>query len=236
MSTQLAIPGSKDFEKPVPFNAGNMLQIALQNNAAIDVIERLVALQEKAEMRQAEAEFNLAMNACQAEIKSVVPDAAGKHNKKYSTYKALDAEIRPVYLRHGLSLSFDAGDCPNPEKVRVVCIVSRGIYNRRYQIDITPDGSGPKGNSVLTKTDADLAANSIGKRRLLRNIFNIVDNEDETLTNGWLMEQIDWIKNCRNADELKRVFGNAFKEAKAQKAANAMLTLVEARDLKAKEF
>lgn len=236
MSTQLAIPGSADFEKPVQFNAANMLQLALQNNAAIDVIERLVALQEKAELRQAEAEFNLAMNSCQSEIKSVVPDAAGKHNKKYATYKALDAEIRPVYLRHGLSLSFDGADCSNPEKVRVVCIVSKGIYNRRYQFDISTDTSGPQGKAVLTKDDADLAANSKGKRRLLRNIFNIVDNEDENLTNGWLMERIDWIKSCRNPDELKKIFNEAFKQAKTDKAANAMLALVEARDKKAQDF
>ena len=44
----------------------DLLSIALQNNAAIDVIERLAALQEKAMMRDAEITFNDALSRVQA--------------------------------------------------------------------------------------------------------------------------------------------------------------------------
>src|SRR5271156_1978567 len=58
----------------VPITMMTLLDRALQNHAAIDVIERLAALQEKAMHRQDEIDFNTAMNAAQAEIGRVAPD------------------------------------------------------------------------------------------------------------------------------------------------------------------
>ena len=43
----------------------NLLSLALQNNAAIDVIERLAALQEKAMLRDAKIGFNDALSRIQ---------------------------------------------------------------------------------------------------------------------------------------------------------------------------
>lgn len=236
MNMQLAIPGAGDFvRQDTPMD---LLSLALQNNAAIDVIERLAALQERSLARQAEIDFNSSLNACQSEIPRIVPDLNNPNaKKKYASYEALDKAVRPVYLKHGFGLSFSTAECPHPDKVRTICRVSHRGHSQNYQIDITADGSGPKGGAMLTRPHADLAANTLGMRRLLRMIFNIVDTaEDEMLTNGWLMERVEWIYNSRNPDELKRIFNEAFKQAKTDKAANAMLILVEARDKKAQDF
>lgn len=220
-----------------------LLQLALKNGAAIDVIERLSALQEKALARQAEKEFNNALSECQSEIPRIVPDINNPQaKKKFSSYEALDKVVRPIYLKHGFSLSFSSPECHNPEKVRTECRVSHsGYHTQVYQIDITSDATGPKGGGFLSRPHADLAANTLGMRRLLRMIFNIVDtSEDEMLTNGWLMERLEWIANCKDLPELGRIFNDAFKEAKKNpdrnQAARIMLLLVEARDKKAKEF
>lgn len=222
----------------VPTSPMGLLTLALQNNAAIDVIERLTALQEKSLARRAEQDYNDALTECQREIPRIVPDLKNpQSNKNYSSYAALDAIIRPIYLNHGFSLSFSTADCPYPDKVRTVCRVSHGDHTQLYQIDITSDGSGPKGGGVMTKPHADLSANTLGMRRLLRMIFNIVDTaEDEMLTNGWLLERLEWIDSCKDQAELDRVFRSAFAEAKESKNGKAMLTIVQAKDKKKVSF
>lgn len=51
-----------------------------------------------------------------------------------------------------------------------------------------------------------------------------------------LDEQMEFLANCRDEQELNRVFTAAFKDAKAVKDAKACLALVEARDKKRGEF
>jgi ERF superfamily len=161
----------------------NLISIALENHAAIDVIERLSALQEKAVARDAEMQFNEAMNAAQSELGRVAPDLDNPQTKsKYASYAALDRKIRPIYTKHGFSLSFDSGDSPLPDTVRVICYVShRGGHTRKYTGPPMPsDGKGAKGGDVMTKTHATGAAMSYGARYLLKYIFNIAVGEEDT--------------------------------------------------------
>lgn len=236
METQLEIPAQESRAlAPIQDQAGfgNLLELAIREKSAIDVIERLVKLQQDAEARRAERQFNVALAQCQKEIPRIVPDLNNPNSKKkYSSYEALDKAIRPVYLAHNFSLSFGTADCPNPEKVRTVCRVSHeGGHSQTYQIDITADGSGPKGGGMLTRPHSDLAANTLGIRRLLRMIFNIVDTaEDEMLTNGWLLPKIQAIEQCKDEESLTATFNEAYKEAKTAKNGNALLALIEARD------
>ena len=158
-----------------------LLSIALSNNSGIDVIERLAALQEKAMLRDAEMQFNEAMNAAQAEIGRIAPDANNPQTKsRYATYAKLDAVLRPIYIKHGFSLSFDSGDSA-PETVIAYCYVShRAGHTRKYQSPPMPaDGKGAKGGDVMTKTHARGSAGSYGMRYLLKMIFNIAIGEDK---------------------------------------------------------
>lgn len=200
-----------------------LLRIALENNAAIDVIERLAALQEKAMARDAEMQFNLAMNAAQAEIVRVAPDLQNTEtHSKYASYAALDRVVRPVYIRHGFSLSFDTADAPFPEYVRTICYVShRDGHTRRYQADIPADGKGPKGGAVMTKTHATGSGMSYGARYLLKYIFNVCVGEDDTDGNGpgmtgadadKLQEWIDSIYSSSSFEELDHTFREAWQK------------------------
>src|ERR1035438_6978237 len=156
----------------------NLLSIALHNNAAIDVIERLAALQEKIMLRDAEIRFNDALSRVQAEVKRVAPDLQNPQtSSRYASYAAIDRVIRPIYTREGMSLSFSHADCPKLDHVRVICFVSLGAYTRNYQIDMPADGKGAKGGDVMTKTHATAAADSYAKRYLIKDIFNIAIGE-----------------------------------------------------------
>lgn len=217
----------------------SLLEVALQNNAAIDVIERLAALQERFLARSAETSFNEAMNAAQAEISRIAPNATNKQtNSKWATYDQLDRFLRPVYIKHGFSVSFNSGESHVPETVLVTCRVShRDGHTREYMAPPIPaDGKGAKGGDVMTKTHASGAAMSYGARYLLKFIFNVAIGEDDNdgNTNGELTEQLEWLDNAKDHDELIRLFKQAY--AKFEDNSAALKLLVAAKNRKKKEF
>jgi hypothetical protein len=212
----------------------NLLALALRNNAAIDVIERLAALQEKAMAREAEICFNEGMNRVQEQIKRIAPDLENPQTRsQYASYAAIDRKIRPIYSKEGFSLSFDTADCPLADHVRAVCYVSLRGHTRRYQVDMPADGKGAKGGDVMTKTHATGAAMSYGMRYLVKYIFNIAVGEEDTdgnMDNGRLQEHFDNIARAQTMDELKQIFKIAYTEAEAAKAKAAMIALMRAKD------
>lgn len=227
---------SPEVRTPTPMD---LLSVALHNHSAIDVIERLAALQEKAQARDAEIQFNEAMNKAQSEIGRIAPDKTNTQtNSKWATYAKLDSVLRPIYVRHGFSLSFNSGDSPLPETVRVTCFVShRGGHTREYTAPPIPsDGKGAKGGDVMTKTHAAGSAMSYGARYLLKYIFNVAIGEEDTdgNSNGELAEQIEWMMNARNPDELKKLYKNAYE--KFEESPAALKVIVQARKKKQGEF
>lgn len=152
-------------------------------NPAVDVdkMERLFALQERMMAKNAEVAFNIAMNAAQQEMTPISADAENPQTRsKYATFAKLDRALRPIYTRHGFSLSFDEGDSPKSEHVRCLCYVSHiSGHTRTYHRDMPADGKGAKGGDVMTKTHAAGAAGSYGARYLLKGIFNVAVGEED---------------------------------------------------------
>jgi hypothetical protein len=227
----------------------NLLSIALENNAAIDVIERLAALQEKAQLRDAEMVFTDALSRVQAEIKRVAPDLLNPQtSSKYASYAAIDRVIRPLYTREGMSLSFSDADCPKADHVRILCFASLGAYTRTYQKDMPTDGKGAKGGDVMTKTHATAAADSYAKRYLVKDVFNIAIGEDDTDGNfpipssggGLSEERMDIlgkaIAGASTVDELRKVYFAAYREAEAAKDRTAMQLFIRTSQARKREM
>ena len=147
----------------------------------IDKLKQLMTMRQEIEAAAAEKTFNISMRAAQAEMGRVRADATNKQtSSKYATYAAMDRVLRPIYVKHGFSLSFDEADSPKPDHIRVLCYVSHeGGHTRTYHKDMPADGKGAKGGDVMTKTHAAGAAASYGMRYLLKGIFNIAIGEDD---------------------------------------------------------
>jgi hypothetical protein len=219
----------------------DLLAVALQKEAAIDVIERLAALQEKAMSREALIDFNEALNRVQEKIKRIAPDLENPDKKsKYASYAAIDRVIRPIYSAEGFSLSFTHADSPKPDHVRIVCRVSLRAHVEMYQIDMPVDTTGPKGTAMMTKTHATAASDSYGKRYLVKDIFNIAigeeDRDGNAITFSVLDERLDWIESCRDETELQKIFTQAYKDARQVNDQRAMQALIAAKDKKRGEF
>jgi hypothetical protein len=145
----------------------------------IDKFARLLEFQEREVARQAEQAFNAAMSAAQAEMEPVRKDAKSDKGK-YASYDALDQAIRPIYTKHGFGLSFDTGDAPKADDIRLLCYVTHEAGgSRTYRLDMPADGKGAKGGDVMTRTHATGSAATYGQRYLLKMVFNIAVSTDD---------------------------------------------------------
>ena len=165
--------------------AGDIIQAieraALNPAVEVEKMERLLAMQERILARNSEQAFNFALNACQAAVGRISADATNPQTRSnYATYAKLDRILRPIYTANGFSLSFDEGDSPKPEHIRVLCYLSHTTgHTRTYHKDMPADGKGAKGGDVMTKTHASGAAQAYGMRYLLKGIFNIAIGEED---------------------------------------------------------
>lgn len=156
-------------------------RVSRDPNVDVAKLREFWALRKEIVAEAAETAFNEAMNACQAEMTPIATDAVNPQTRsKYATYGKLDGKLRPIYTRHGFSISFNEGKSEKPDHVLVLAYVSRSGHTRLYQADMPADGKGAKGGDVMTKTHAVGAAKSYGKRYLLKDIFNIAIGEEDT--------------------------------------------------------
>jgi hypothetical protein len=145
----------------------------------IERIERGAALYERALARDAETAFNSAMAAAQEEMRPIAANANNPQTKsRYAKYDALDNAVRPIYSKHGFSLSFYQGEGAPEGHIRVQCKLSCGGHTERPYLDMPADGKGAKGGDVMTKTHATGAGVTYGRRYLLGMIFNLVIGDD----------------------------------------------------------
>jgi len=171
---------------PVPqATSANQLLAVLSRMMAdpsvdIERIERGAALYERALARDAETAFNTAMAHAQEEMRPIAANANNPQTKsKYAKYDALDNAVRPIYSKHGFSLSFYQGEGAPEGHIRVQCKLSCGGHTERPYLDMPADGKGAKGGDVMTKTHATGAGVTYGRRYLLGMIFNLVIGEDD---------------------------------------------------------
>lgn len=186
----------KQDELPTPVDAFLLMLEKAASNPEIDVdkLSKMLDMKERVLAKQAETDFNSALNAAQAEMGRIEADAKNSQtHSAYASYAALDKALRPIYTNHGFALSFGTAEGAAQDYVRVVCDVShRGGFTKRYTMDIPADGKGAKGGDVMTKVHAAGAAMSYGQRYLLKSIFNVAvgaDDDDgnsgEPLPNLW---------------------------------------------------
>jgi hypothetical protein len=225
-----------------PVTPMSLMQMALERGQ----VEQLQILQDmhfRELARSAEVEFNLAMNAVQSELGRIAPNLENTQtSSKYASYAALDKVIRPIYTKHGFSLSFDSGESP-AGTVIAFCFVSHSAgHTRKYQSPAMPlPVQGPKGNAVMTQTHGTGAAMSYAMRYLLKFIFNIAIGSDDDDGNGDggmsdISEKEEWIKNARNADEVERQFKPAYRAAYELGDKVALTRLEKARESRMKEL
>jgi putative sterol carrier protein len=159
-----------------------IIDAARDPSVDVEKLKTLLEMKERMLMKVAEGEYNQAMSIAQGEMTRVGRDAKNPQTQsRYASYAALDKVLRPIYTKHGFSLSFDTAESPLPEHVRILCDVAhKAGFKSTKHIDMPNDGKGAKGGDVMTKTHATGAGVTYGMRYLLKMIFNVAIGEDDT--------------------------------------------------------
>lgn len=155
-------------------------QAAKDPNVDVDKMERLLKMAERVKDRDAEVAFIEAMTAAQTEMRPILKNSTNSQtHSKYATYDRLDEVLRPIYTKHGFSLSFNTRASDRPEEVVVLLkVLHVAGHCESYEIPMPRDGKGAKGNDVMTKTHATGAAMMYGRRYLVGLAFNLVTSDD----------------------------------------------------------
>jgi hypothetical protein len=147
--------------------------LAVDDRVSVEKLAGLMGLQERAEARNAEREFNIDLAAAMADMPSVrkdaVKDMGAKGSIPYASYEQLDRIIRPIERQHGFCRIFTTAPLDKPGTLMTCKLLHRGghsISSTRFQ----PPDPGPGRND----TQAIGSADSYARRYLTLAIWNIV--------------------------------------------------------------
>lgn len=137
-----------------PATPAYLLQLAVQQGADLDKLERLMVLQERWEAGESRKSFVLAMTEFKAEpleiFKRKQVGFVGKDNQfvgyKHAELSDVAEVVVPAMARHGLSHRWDVKQAGG--RVVVTCTVThRAGHSESVTMDAAPDDSGKK-NSI----------------------------------------------------------------------------------------
>lgn len=171
---------------PEPTSLLNVIERA-SRDSSVDVakLESLLQMQERVMRAQAKQVFTEALSAVAAELEPVARDARNTHtNTRYARLESIDAVLRPIYSRHGFSISYGS---PPPTAagaglVHVTCTVSHeGGHSETLGLAAPVDATGTGGKVSKTGVQAIGSTVTYLRRYLLTMAFNVtfIDDDDD---------------------------------------------------------
>lgn len=115
----------------------------------IDKMERLIAMQERVQARDAEVAFSVAFAAMQPDLPSIARNGQIVHKGQvisdFAEWEDINRAITPVLSAHGFSLSFKPQPSGQGERVSVTAILRhRGGHKDEATLSLPMDTSGAK--------------------------------------------------------------------------------------------
>lgn len=141
---------------PASLTPMEILNRAVEQGADVDVLEKLMGLQERWEASQARKAFDVAMAKAKAKMPTIRKNRsvgyeskkadAGRTSYKHEDFAEIARTVDPILAEHGLSYRFRTAS-PNDAPVSVTCIVSHELgYSEENTLSAPRDTSGSKNN------------------------------------------------------------------------------------------
>lgn len=128
-------------ERPSASTPAHLLQVAMDQGADLDRLEKLMDMQIKWEANEARKAYVLAMSKFRAEVPTITKNRAG-HNSNYATLDNITSEVNPILARYGLSFAWVTEQA---EKITVHCDVTHDQgHSTRVSLTSPPEDSGSK--------------------------------------------------------------------------------------------
>jgi hypothetical protein len=186
-----------------------IMALARDPSVRVDVIERLVQMQERMEDRQAERDFASALRAAQAEVKQVErlgfvdltkagerPKEGAQRGYRFARDEDLDKMLRPIMDKYGFSIFYDRAPRDGGGLVVTATLLHVGGHSKTSSFPL-PIDTGPGRNNLQALGSTD----SYAHRYLKEGFFSIVrkGRDDDGVAAG--MKFITQIE----ADELREL-------------------------------
>ena len=151
-------------------------------NPDVDVskMQQLLDMQERIMDKQAVIDFNQAMSELQPQLPQIKKDAKA-HNSSYATYEQVDSKVRPLYTKHGFSVSFNSQMRDDKTVVYSATLAHKSGHSQSAEMVLPADTSGSK-NAI----QAVGSTTSYARRYLLSMLLNLVftDQDDDAESAG----------------------------------------------------
>jgi uncharacterized membrane protein len=120
----------------------DMLNRAVESGAGLEMVEKLMSLQERWETGQARKAFDKAIASAKAKITPIQRNAKGHNDKRYADFAAIAKVVDPILSEHGLSYRFRTAQ---GERISVTCILSHEDgHSEETTLSGPADASGSK--------------------------------------------------------------------------------------------
>jgi hypothetical protein len=125
-----------------PVTPMDMLARAVETGAGLDMVEKLMGLQERWEANQARKAFDEAISAAKAKIPPIERRATGHNSKRYANFAAIAKVVDPILSEFGLSYRFRTAQA---DRISVTCILShKAGHSEETTLSGPADKSGNK--------------------------------------------------------------------------------------------
>lgn len=151
---------------------------ASSKDVDVSKMQALLEMQKDIMATQARADYYAAMSACQSEMQRVVTSRENKLNKsKFARLDDIDSIARPVYTKHGFSLSFSSTETLEGFMTMTCVVMHRGGHETVHTKSGWRDDVGMKGEANKTRIQGSGSAGSYLRRYLTCDVFNIVTSD-----------------------------------------------------------
>lgn len=150
----------------------------------VDVAKMKQLLDMKLEVMrmQRQQEYQQAMCDCQAEMGPVTRQAENKHTKSaYAKLEHISKVIRPIYTKHGFSLTYTSTALADGQRLIVCEVMHRGGHKERHELSGSLDTTGSQGTANKTSIQGLGSTVSYLRRYLTCMIFDVIlqDEDDD---------------------------------------------------------
>ena len=165
-----SLPASADDVSPM---ISMIERVAMDPNASIEKLERMMDLRDRLQAESAKAAFSAAFAEASSAFPSIPLNGTGDKGKKYALLKDIIAKTRPILSQHGLALSF--GVETHPDRVIVTAeLMHVAGYSKSTTMELPRDQSGSK-NAV----QAIGSSQTYGQRYTAQAILGLALSDDD---------------------------------------------------------
>lgn len=157
---------------PVP-SVGQMLSTVIAKgvtNENVAILEKMMDLYERVQLKEAEKQFNASFCALQNELPVIVASSIIPNRGKYEKFEDVMRVVSPLLIKHGFSVSFTMDAKEN--RITETCHLRHiGGHSQSNSFSV-------RAGKADSETQADCKAATTAKRNALLNCLNIVVRQD----------------------------------------------------------